>query len=255
MQYSPALLHDPCHIIHGVIKLEKLRAYLCYSSVLICVFLFGALLYASFDEDNSVTVSSKPQPVIVIDAGHGGEDGGACANGVLEKDVNLAIALQLRDMLRLSGYDVRMIREEDISVYDSSASTVREKKVSDMKNRAEIINSSQNNILVSIHQNKFEQSKYSGAQMFYSKNDPRSEKLAESIRQSVTSLLQPENNRELKADSGNVYILKKAEVPAVIVECGFLSNENEAVLLADEKKKKKMAFAIMCGIITFQSRQ
>ena len=89
--------------------------------MLICVFLFGALLYASFDEDNSVTVSSKPQPVIVIDAGHGGEDGGACANGVLEKDVNLAIALQLRDMLRLSGYDVRMIREEDISVYDSSA--------------------------------------------------------------------------------------------------------------------------------------
>lgn len=236
--------------------MEKLKAYLCYSSVLVCVFLFGGLLYAAFDgSDNVETVSADTKPVVIIDAGHGGEDGGAQANGVLEKDVNLAIALRLRDMLTVSGYKVKMIREEDISVYDSSASTVREKKVSDMKNRVSTINSDANNILISIHQNKFEQSKYSGAQMFYSKNDPRSEKLGESIRRSVTSLLQPENSRELKNDNGSVYILKKAEVPAVIVECGFLSNENEARLLSDSKYQGKMAFAIMCGFLDFEKQQ
>lgn len=234
--------------------MEKLKAYLCYSSVLICIFLFGSLFYVSLEkEEQTADVVSEQRPVVVIDAGHGGEDGGASANGVLEKDVNLAIALKLRDMLKLSGYEVKMVREDDISVYDSSASTVREKKVSDMKNRVKLINSNPENILISIHQNKFEQSKYSGAQMFYSKNNPKSEKLAESIRQSVTSLLQPENNRELKADDGSVYILKNAQVPAVIVECGFLSNEQEAKKLSSEKYQSEMAFAIYCGFINWKS--
>lgn len=230
--------------------MEKLKAYLRYSAVLICVFLFGALFYISTnDGDETVLADAEPKHTIVIDAGHGGEDGGAGANGVLEKDINLAIALKLRDMLRISGYEVKMIRETDVSVYDSSAVTVREKKVSDMKNRVHMINESSGNVLVSIHQNKFEQSKYSGAQMFYSGNNPRSEKLAESIRQSVTSLLQPDNHRELKKDSGSVYILKKAEVPAVIVECGFLSNEEEAKKLSSDKYQSQMAFAVYCGII------
>lgn len=234
--------------------MEKLKAYLCYSSVLICIFLFGSLFYVSLEkEEQTADVVSEQRPVVVIDAGHGGEDGGASANGVLEKDVNLAIALKLRDMLKLSGYEVKMVREDDISVYDSSASTVREKKVSDMKNRVKLINSNPENILISIHQNKFEQSKYSGAQMFYSKNNPKSEKLAESIRQSVTSLLQPENSRELKADDGSVYILKNAQVPAVIVECGFLSNEQEAKKLSSEKYQSEMAFAIYCGFINWKS--
>ncbi len=236
--------------------MEKLKAYLCYSSVLICIFLFGTLFYVSLKDDGEAVVTiSEQKPVVVIDAGHGGEDGGASDNGVLEKDVNLAIALKLRDMLKLSGYDVKMIREEDISVYDSSASTVREKKVSDMKNRVEIINSNSDNILISIHQNKFEQSKYSGAQMFYSENNPKSEKLAECIRRSVTSLLQPENSRELKADNGSVYILKKAEVPAVIVECGFLSNEEEAKKLNSENYQSEMAFAICCGFLDYMSKK
>ena len=233
---------------------EKLKAYLYCSAALICVFLFGGLLYASFEQDQNIrtaSAESAPEPVIIIDTGHGGEDGGAEDNGVLEKDVNLAIALKLRDMLTLSGYKVRMTRESDISVYDSSASTVREKKLSDMKNRAELINSSENNILVSIHQNKFSQSKYSGAQMFYSDNHPESMKLAESIRKSVTSLLQPGNSRELKADKGSVYILKKAQIPAVIAECGFLSNPEEAKLLSDGEYQGKMAFAIMCGVMDF----
>lgn len=234
-------------------NVEKLKVYFYYSTALICVFLFGALLYASVnDEPEVLTASAGTEPVVVIDAGHGGEDGGAGANGALEKDINLSIALKLRDMLTASGFTVVMTREEDISIYDSSASTIHEKKVSDMRNRRDIINSNSNNILISIHQNKFEQSKYSGTQIFYSKNNGRSIKLAEDIKRSVTGLLQPENKRELKAADSSVYLLDKAEVPAVIVECGFLSNEEEAKKLSTDDYQKKMAFAIMCGFLDYE---
>ncbi len=231
--------------------MEKLKVYIYYSSTVLCIFIFGALLYTAFTDniETVYTISSKPSPVIVIDAGHGGEDSGAVDNGVLEKDINLDIALKLRDFLITSGYTVVMTRDTDISIYDSSSSTISEKKVSDLHNRLSIINGSDDNILVSIHQNKFEQSKYYGAQMFYSPNNPKSEYLAESIRRSVTGLLQPENKRELKAADSSIYILNKATVPAVIVECGFISNQEEAQKLSDEDYRSKMAFAIFCGVI------
>ena len=236
--------------------MEKLKVYTICSISLICIFLFGGLLYGAFGYDESTAVMSENSvsPVIVIDAGHGGEDGGASANGLLEKDINLSIALKLRDMLTISGYKVIMTRDSDVSVYDSTADTTREKKVSDLKNRAEMINSSQNNILVSIHQNKFEQSQYFGTQMFYSKNDPKSAVLAEELRKSVTEMLQPDNKRELKHADSNIYILDKAQVPAVIVECGFLSNEEEAKKLADSDYQQKMAFAIYSGILGYMNK-
>ena len=145
-----------------------------------------------------------------------------------------------------------MIRDTDVSIYDSSSSTISEKKVSDLHNRLSIINSSADNILISIHQNKFEQSKYYGAQMFYSPNNSESQYLAESIRQSVTGLLQPENKRELKSADKTIYILNNATVPAVIVECGFLSNPDEAQKLSTEEYRSKMAFAIYCGFLDYQ---
>lgn len=229
---------------------------MCYSAALICIFLFGALLYASFDGQPQVmTASAEVRPVVVIDAGHGGEDSGAVANGILEKDINLSIALKLRDMLTAAGYTVVMTRDTDVSIYDSAASTVHEKKVSDMKNRAAIINGSGQNILISIHQNKFEQSKYSGTQMFYSGNNPKSAELAECLRRSVTGLLQPDNKRELKQDDGSIYILKQASVPAVIVECGFISNEAEAAKLKTDKYQTEMAFAVMCGFLDYMNQQ
>ena len=236
--------------------MEKLKVYTICSVSLICIFLFGGLLYGAFGYDESTAVMSEnaSPPVIVIDAGHGGEDGGASANGLLEKDINLSIALKLRDMLTISGYKVVMTRDSDVSVYDSTADTTREKKVSDLKNRAEMINSSKNNILVSIHQNKFEQSQYFGTQMFYSKNDPKSAVLAEELRKSVTGMLQPDNKRELKQADSSIYILDKAQVPAVIVECGFLSNEEEAKKLADSDYQQKMAFAIYSGILGYMNK-
>ncbi len=232
--------------------MEKLKIYLTYSAALICVFLFGGLLYLSVGEEpDAVTAAAAPQKTVVIDAGHGGEDSGAVANGLSEKDINLSIAKQLKEYLEISGYTVIMTRTEDKAIYDSSAGTVREKKVSDMEKRRDIINSDENNILISIHQNKFEQPKYSGAQMFYSGNDPASERLAQCIKNSVTSLLQPENRRECKKDEGSIYILKTARVPAVIVECGFLSNPEEAKKLSDEGYRRKMAFAVCCGFLDY----
>lgn len=215
------------------------------------MFLFGALIFycAGLEAPAVPTAAEKTAPTIVIDAGHGGEDGGAGDNGLLEKDVNLSIALKLRDMLVSSGCRVVMTRDQDISL--GSGDTVRERKVDDIKKRTEIINSDKNSILVSIHQNKFPQSKYYGTQIFCSANDARSARLGECIRQSVTGLLQKENKRELKTDDGSVYILKKAEVPAVIVECGFLSNPEEAKKLSDDDYRSQMSFAIMCGVLEY----
>lgn len=233
--------------------MEKLKLYLCYSAGLLCTFMIGVAIYGAFFnlENTTQPVSAQPQKIIVIDAGHGGEDGGATANGVSEKDVNLDIALKLRDLLTFSGYHVVMIRETDTSIYDASAQTISEKKVSDLHNRLSIINSSEDNILISIHQNKFEQSQYSGAQIFYSDNNTQSSVLAESIRKSITGFLQPDNERELKVGGSNIYILDKATVPAVIVECGFLSNPDEAEKLSDDHYRTQMTFAIYCGFLEY----
>lgn len=205
------------------------------------------------DEAVSAEVAEN-ELVVVVDAGHGGEDSGAVANLILEKDINLQIALKLRDMLKASGIEVKMIRESDISIYDTASGTIRERKVSDLKNRVEIVNSNKNHILVSIHQNKFEQTQYSGAQMFYSTNNSKSQLLAESIRKSITGLIQPDNKRELKEGGSDIYLLNNATVPAVIVECGFISNEEEAKNLSDEEYQKKMAFAIYCGILEYKNK-
>lgn len=205
------------------------------------------------DEAVSAEISEK-ELIVVIDAGHGGEDSGAVANSVLEKDINLEIALKLRDMLKASGIEVKMIRESDVSIYDTASGTIRERKVSDLKNRVKIVNNNKKNILVSIHQNKFEQSKYSGAQMFYSANNDKSQILAENIRKSITGLIQPENKRELKKCGSDIYLLNKATVPAVIVECGFISNEEEAKNLSNEEYQSKIAFAICCGILEYKNK-
>ena len=236
----------------------KLKVYLICSVSLLGIFLFGGLLYAAFQEPPSLPMAASAaaeKPVIVIDAGHGGEDSAAVDNGLFEKDINLRIALKLRDMLTVCGYEVRMTRETDISVYDKTAGTTREKKVSDLKNRTAMINSDPGQILVSIHQNKFEQPQYYGTQIFYAAQVPQSEKLAGAVRQSVTGLLQPENKRELKPADQNIYILNHAEVPAVIVECGFLSNAEEAAKLSDDSYQQQMAFAIGCGVMSYANQK
>ena len=189
---------------------------------------------------------------IILDAGHGGEDGGAVgADGTMEKDINLSIAKKLQQLLLVSGFNVRMIRDSDVSIYSDGMETIKEKKVSDLKNRLNIANESENNILISIHQNKFPQSQYNGTQVFYSENNPGSKELAENIRESVIGFLQPENKRETKPATKDIYILYNCKNVAVMVECGFLSNNAELQKLKDETYQDEMAFSIYCGFLEY----
>lgn len=225
--------------------------YLIILAVLLisfCIVMFSA--FSNITAHTSADIDDD-RITVIIDAGHGGEDGGAEVDGILEKDINLSIADKLADTLRLCGVRVTEIRDEDISVYDDSAQTLREKKVSDLKHRVEIVNESENNILVSIHQNKFDNSAYSGAQVFYSSNNDKSRVLAESIRNSVVSLLQNDNTRELKPANSDIYLLDNATVPAVIVECGFLSNDEERAKLLDSGYQSEMAYSIAMGVLEY----
>ena len=146
---------------------------------------------------------------------------------------------------------MKLTREEDVSIGDNTLPTVRERKVSDVHRRLELVEEDPASILVSIHQNYFTQEKYSGAQMFYSPNNGESAALAESIRQSVVGLLQPENTRENKPATDDIYLLWNARQPAVLVECGFLSNGEEAALLAQEAYRDQVAFCIYDGIVRY----
>lgn len=219
----------------------------CASLVLFCAQTMEAFGVVAFHAD-----FFEKKGTIVIDAGHGGEDGGAVGvNGLVEKDINLAIALALAEDLKANNFDVILVRDGDYSVGDQSLSTVAERKRSDTKRRVSLVEETGDCLLVSIHQNQFSQSQYSGAQMFYSPNNEESAQLAECIRQSVVSSLQPENTRQNKEAGEEIYLLTHCQVPAVLVECGFLSNPQEADLLGQESYQNDMAAAIYNGIIDF----
>lgn len=189
---------------------------------------------------------------VVVDAGHGGEDGGAVGiNGALEKDINLAIALELEKNLKQNNFDVVMVRDTDSAVGDQSLATVSERKRSDTKKRLRIVEETGECILISIHQNHFSESKYSGTQVFYSGNREESGVLAEAVRQNIVSSLQPENKRENKQAEKNIYLLYNCHVPAILVECGFLSNPQEAEKLQTPSYQKEMAAAIYNGLIDY----
>ena len=190
-------------------------------------------------------------PTLIIDAGHGGEDGGAVSDsGVLEKDINLIISKQTADLFNFLGFDVIKTRTQDTSL-STDGDTVRSRKVADMKKRLEIFNSSENNVIISIHQNKFTESKYHGTQIFYSPNNTNSKTLAENIKNIVKILLQPENERECKASDRGIYLLKNTYNPAVIVECGFLSNKDECNKLTTTSYQKQISYSIAMGFLNY----
>lgn len=193
---------------------------------------------------------------IVLDAGHGGEDGGAVGtNGVLEKDINLAITLELAKLLRQNNFEVILTRDGDYSVGDNSLDTIAARKKSDTKARLQLVNESGNCILLSVHQNHFSQSQYSGAQVFYSGNTEESAELAEALRQNIVSSTQPENTRQNKQAEKGIYLLYNCQVPAALVECGFLSNAQETEKLCDSAYQKDMATAIYNGLIDYYTAQ
>ena len=194
------------------------------------------------------------QRTIILDAGHGGFDGGAVApDGTVDKDINLKIALTLKDFLRQSGFKVIMTRESDVSTDDVETDKIATRKKSDLKNRLELMRDNPNAVFVSIHLNKFTTSAANGSQVFYSAKQEDSKVLGDCIQKSIVKLLQPENTRVNKQATSSTYLLYNATVPAVLVECGFLSNTAELKRLKDEEYQKKMAFSIFCGIVSFYS--
>ena len=187
---------------------------------------------------------------IILDAGHGGIDPGALTKdkNTAEKDVNLIIALKIRELLEASGALVILTREEDVSLYEESGDkTIRQKYNENLKNRKKIIQESNADMFVSIHLNAFEQSKYYGAQTFYPKGKEDSIGLSKYIQGELKRVVDKTNNREVKARD-DIYLLKENEIPSVLIECGFLSNEKEAKLLVDEKYQEKLAWSIYVGI-------
>ena len=190
-------------------------------------------------------------PIIIIDAGHGGEDGGAVANdGTVEKDLNLDIALKLNDIISVMGYKTHLIRTTDTAIH-TSGDTIRQRKISDIKNRFAIMNKYDDCIYVSIHQNKFNDTAVHGAQTFYSPNNNESRVLADFIQKSISSQLQKENRRVIKKSGTDIYLLYNATKPTVMVECGFVSNDNELKKLKDNDYQNKMAISIALGIINY----
>lgn len=182
---------------------------------------------------------------------HGGLDSGAVGkSGLLEKDVNLSIVLKLRDMLELSGFEVVLTRDEDISIYDAGVEGIRNQKLSDMDNRLEIVQKYPDSIFLCIHQNNYTDPQYFGAQMFYNENNPDNRTLAQ-IMQNRFAALQTGNDREIKLSGNELFLLKSNPNPSLMIECGFLSNPEEEQKLATDEYRQQVAFTIWGGVLEF----
>lgn len=237
--------------IYVSIRLKQLL--ICLTAIMtVITVVFGLDIYHLKTNAQANASQIKDVPLIIIDPGHGGEDGGtSSSSGIIEKDINLSISLKIEKLLSLYGFETVMTREEDKLIYDSECKTIREKKVSDIHNRMSILEKNPDSIFLSIHQNHFNKSKYCGAQVFYSKNNPESQIIAECIQASVITNLQPENTRLIKPCGTEIYLLYHAKSPAVMVECGFLSNGAEAQLLNDDEYQTKMCASIVHGLLTY----
>ena len=190
---------------------------------------------------------------VVIDAGHGGVDGGATScTGILESKFNLDIALKLNDLMHLLGYQTRMIRTEDISVY-TAGETIAAKKVSDLRQRAKMVNETENALLLSIHQNTFPDSRYSGPQVFYGP-EGEGEALGKLLQKALNSALNPTGNRMSKKAEG-VYLMQQIECTGVLIECGFLSNPAEEAKLRSDVYQKKLCCVIAATVGNFLDGQ
>lgn len=193
----------------------------------------------------------EEKKLIVIDAGHGGADPGKVGvNGALEKDINLSIAGKLKKILETQGIEVKMVREEDKMLSDASEEN---KKREDMKARVELINHSVPELVVSIHQNSYSDAGAKGAQVFYHAESVEGKAAAEIMQKSLLEM-DPDNHRQAKGNN-DYYLLKHTEVPVIIVECGFLSNPQEAELLIKEEYQNKLADVMSKGIVTYLERK
>lgn len=226
-------------------KRENLVAFLPFYLLVIILFI-GIAAGGS----RAVTTIAENQPVprtvtFIIDAGHGGIDGGATScTGVLESQLNLEVALRVNDLMQFLGYQTVMIRTTDTSVHTSGGS-IAQIKLSDLKERVRIVNETENGILISIHQNTFTDNRYAGAQVFYAGEDSRP--LAEKLQAQLVQALNPTSRRQCKPAKG-IYLMEKIQRPGVLIECGFLSNHGEEALLRSPEYQKKLTCVIAASI-------
>lgn len=226
--------------------LERRKLELLMSVILIlcaCI-----LAERGWERASSSRVEGKVKKTVVIDAGHGGNDPGKIGvDDSLEKDINLIIAKKVQTILRQQDVEVVMTRESDQGLYEEQTSN---KKVQDMKNRCTLINDTKPGCVVSIHQNSYHEEYVKGAQVFYYGSSEEGRRLAEILQEKLISYADPENHRQAKANE-SYYLLKKTAVPIVIVECGFLSNWEEAKKLQDDTYQNKIAWAVAMGILSY----
>lgn len=216
------------------------------------------LFAAEKRETKSLSVASVKSPTtVIVDAGHGGEDGGAVGErGALEKDINLKISKKLELIFNLYGINTDMTRRDDVSLSTDISATLRQRKVADIKKRVEKISGTDGATLISIHQNSFPQDKRCfGAQVFFSGNNINSELLAKCTQSALKSGINNSNNRTEKSGNSDIYILKNVNCPAILVECGFLTNSDELNLLMSETFQTKLASCIASGFFEYQNEK
>ena len=238
------------------VNLKKVINPLRFIAFMLVIALTLAIAIDIFDiRSESYGASAENKSVIVIDAGHGGEDSGAIGvDGSLEKDLNLAIALLIGEELTARGYTVIYTRTEDKMLYLPEENIKGMRKISDLKNRCKVTEEYEDSTLISVHMNSYGASKYSGLQVYYSDNDAKSEVLARKIQGAVRENLQPQNKREVKNGS-SLYLLENAKGTAVIIECGFLTNPEECEKLSQKEYQKQLSFSIVCGIIEYMKEK
>lgn len=211
----------------------------------LCLCILGGASY--FGRDQVVTAiapTAEESRMLILDAGHGGEDGGASsASGSKESDINLNIVLKTEALMAFMGVRTELTRSEDRSMHSEGASTIHEKKVSDLKNRVEFINNFSDAMLISVHQNYFTNPKYTGAQVFYNGGDV-SRQWGEGTQEVLRQVLDSDNNRAAKTMPDNIYLFSHISCPAILVECGFLSNGEEASLLLTDTYQRKISLAL-----------
>ena len=235
-------------------KSSLVLSFLVFSLLLtLATLLFcGIEVFFNNRKNTDADALSEKTITVILDPGHGGEDGGAVGAGdVYEKDLNLAIAKEVESYLKMNGISVICTRNEDILLYDRNVDYKGRKKMLDLAARLKISRETENSVFVSIHMNAFPQTQYSGLQVYYSPNDDTSADLAALIQNNTKSLLQPTNTRKIKPASSNIYLLDRITTPAVLVECGFLSNAEECALLSDAEYRQKLSLILANAIAQF----
>lgn len=219
--------------------------------VLFSLFILKSCFNNLIDDCNSSKLIEKG-PTIIIDPGHGGFDGGAEGlYNIVEKDINLAISLKLKEMLSVIGFDTVLIRDGDYSLEDDCTKSIAERKTSDLKNRLKFTENYENPIFISVHQNKFSQNNCKGTQIFYGRNNNKSKILAQILQDNFKNDIDSHNHREIKKGDKNLFLLYTAKCPIVLIECGFISTPDEAQLLINDDYQSKISFVIMKSLLTY----